>query len=68
MNAKKANELKLKANKCITDGQYAEAMLHLSHAIKLDQNNYHLFSNRSFAFVIIFINYLFYFQIRDSFE
>lgn len=31
--------------------KYEEAMFHYTHAIKLDPQNYSLYSNRSFAFL-----------------
>ncbi|KAL1117877.1 hypothetical protein AAG570_004190, partial [Ranatra chinensis] len=44
-------ELKEKGNKCVKDKKYEEAILHYTHAVKLDSTNYSLYSNRSLAFL-----------------
>ncbi|XP_067005371.1 stress-induced-phosphoprotein 1 [Anabrus simplex] len=44
-------ELKMKGNTCFKNENYAEAVLHYSHGIKLDPENYSLYSNRSLAFL-----------------
>lgn len=46
-----AQELKEKGNSCVKNGNFAEAMLHYTHAIKLDPKNFSLYSNRSLAFL-----------------
>ncbi|KAK9507035.1 hypothetical protein O3M35_008865 [Rhynocoris fuscipes] len=46
-------EYKEKGNTCVREEKYEEAILHYSHAIKLDPKNYSLFSNRSLAFLKI---------------
>lgn len=51
-------ELKNKGNECVKDGKYIEAVLHYTQAIKMDQNNYLLYSNRSFAFLKLDQHYL----------
>lgn len=43
--------LKELGNTAIKNGKYEEAMLHYTHAIKMDPKNFALFSNRSFAFL-----------------
>lgn len=47
----KVQELKEQGNQCIKDGKFMEAVLHYTHAIKLDPKNYSLYSNRSLAFL-----------------
>lgn len=51
-------ELKTKGNECVQDGKYIEAVLHYTQAIKMDPNNYVLYSNRSFAFLKLDQHYL----------
>lgn len=43
--------LKEQGNACVREQKYEEAMFHYTHAIKLDPQNYSLYSNRSFAFL-----------------
>ncbi|KAF3425735.1 hypothetical protein E2986_05831 [Frieseomelitta varia] len=43
--------LKERGNACVKEQKYEEAMFHYTHAIKLDPQNYSLYSNRSFAFL-----------------
>ncbi|XP_063234657.1 uncharacterized protein LOC134537786 [Bacillus rossius redtenbacheri] len=43
-------DLKAKGNECVKNGKFVESILHYSHAIKLDQSNYVLYSNRSLSF------------------
>lgn len=45
--------LKQQGNACVKEEKYKEAMFHYTHAIKLDPQNYSLYSNRSFAFLMI---------------
>lgn len=45
------NELKELGNEAIKNQKYELAVLHYTHAIKLDPRNYTLHSNRSFAFL-----------------
>ncbi|XP_043584849.1 dnaJ homolog subfamily C member 3 homolog isoform X1 [Bombus pyrosoma] len=42
---------KERGNACVKEQKYEEAMFHYTHAIKLDPQNYSLYSNRSFAFL-----------------
>lgn len=51
-------DLKIKGNECVKDGKFIEAVLHYTQAIKLDPNNYLLYSNRSFAFLKLDQHYL----------
>ncbi|XP_053611887.1 uncharacterized protein LOC128676020 [Plodia interpunctella] len=51
-------ELKSKGNECVKDAKYIEAVLHYTQAIKLDPNNYVLYSNRSYAFLKLDQHYL----------
>ncbi|GJQ77632.1 hypothetical protein Trydic_g12760 [Trypoxylus dichotomus] len=44
-------ELKELGNKAVKNQKFAEAVLHYSYAIKLDPNNYVLYSNRSYAYL-----------------
>ncbi|XP_064619516.1 protein STIP1 homolog [Lineus longissimus] len=46
-----AEELKKKGNDCVKEQKFAEAVLHYSHALKMDPNNHLLYSNRSLAFL-----------------
>ncbi|XP_064092384.1 uncharacterized protein LOC135205554 [Macrobrachium nipponense] len=50
-NAEKVTELRERGNECVRAGNYAEAILHYSHAIKLDSRSPQLYSNRSFGFL-----------------
>ncbi|KAK6643778.1 hypothetical protein RUM43_000041 [Polyplax serrata] len=50
--------VKEKGNSCLKDQKYEEAILHYSHAIKLDSQNHSLYSNRSLAFLKIQQYYL----------
>ncbi|KOC69563.1 Stress-induced-phosphoprotein 1, partial [Habropoda laboriosa] len=47
----KVQSLKERGNACVKEEKYGEAMFHYTHAIKLDPQNYSLYSNRSFAFL-----------------
>ncbi|KAL0870534.1 hypothetical protein ABMA27_005506 [Loxostege sticticalis] len=58
-------ELKTKGNECVKDGKFIEAVLHYTQAIKLDPNNYVLYSNRSFAFLKLDQHYL---SLQDANE
>lgn len=51
-------ELKTKGNECVKNGKYIEAVLHYTQAIKMDPNNYVLYSNRSYAFLKLDQHYL----------
>ncbi|KAJ8714540.1 hypothetical protein PYW07_002765 [Mythimna separata] len=51
-------DLKIKGNECVKDGKFIEAVLHYTQAIKMDPNNYLLYSNRSFAFLKLDQHYL----------
>ncbi|KRT78831.1 Tetratricopeptide repeat-containing protein [Oryctes borbonicus] len=44
-------ELKELGNQAVKGEKFAEAVLHYSYAIKLDPNNYVLYSNRSYAYL-----------------
>ncbi|XP_076260663.1 uncharacterized protein LOC143196667 [Rhynchophorus ferrugineus] len=43
--------LKELGNKAVKENKFEEAILHYTHAIKLDEQNYTLYSNRSLAFL-----------------
>ncbi|XP_066599039.1 uncharacterized protein [Prorops nasuta] len=43
--------LKEQGNTCVREEKYEEAMFHYTHAIKLDPQNFSLYSNRSFVFL-----------------
>ncbi|XP_015124748.1 serine/threonine-protein phosphatase 5 [Diachasma alloeum] len=47
----KVQKLKEQGNDCVKQQKYAEAMFHYTHAIKLDPENYSLYSNRSLVFL-----------------
>ena len=63
MNEKKAEELRLKGNKCVNNKSWAEALLHYSHAIKLHSSSAKLFCNRSLAFLKL---QQYYYAIEDA--
>lgn len=46
-----ADELKEQGNKCVKAANFTEAVLHYTHAIKLNPNDAILYSNRSLAFL-----------------
>ncbi|ROT74250.1 putative hsp70-Hsp90 organizing protein 1-like [Penaeus vannamei] len=50
-NAEKVTELRERGNECMRANNYAEAVLHYSHAIKLDSSSPQLYSNRSYGFL-----------------
>ncbi|KAG1650820.1 Stress-induced-phosphoprotein 1 [Nymphon striatum] len=50
-NNSKVNELKESGNYSVKNGNFAEAVLNYTHAIKLDPKQYELYSNRSYAFL-----------------
>ncbi|XP_046366795.1 hsp70-Hsp90 organizing protein 1-like [Haliotis rufescens] len=58
MNAKRADELKEQGNECVKKENYMEAIIHYTHAIKLDPSNHLIFSNRSLAFLKVQQYYL----------
>ncbi|XP_072938324.1 uncharacterized protein [Epargyreus clarus] len=58
-------DLKNKGNECVKDSKYIEAVLHYTHALKMDPNNYVLYSNRSFAFLKLDQHYL---SLQDANE
>ncbi|XP_068622417.1 uncharacterized protein [Battus philenor] len=58
-------ELKNKGNECVKDGKFIEAVLHYTHAIKMEPNNYVLYSNRSLAFLKLDQHYL---SLQDANE
>lgn len=58
-------DLKNKGNECVKNGKFIEAVLHYTQAIKMDQNNYVLYSNRSFAFLKLDQHYL---SLQDANE
>ncbi|KAI5696149.1 stress-induced-phosphoprotein 1 isoform X2 [Diaphorina citri] len=49
--AQEVNELKEKGNACLKENKVTEAVLFYTQAIKLDETNYLLYSNRSYAFL-----------------
>ncbi|XP_075979684.1 uncharacterized protein LOC142978927 [Anticarsia gemmatalis] len=51
-------DLRIKGNECVKEGKFIEAVLHYTQAIKMDPNNYVLYSNRSFAFLKLDQHYL----------
>lgn len=58
-------ELREKGNECVRAGNYAEAVLHYSHAIKLDSTSPQLYSNRSLAFLKL---QQYYYALEDANE
>ena len=63
MNVKKAEELRIKGNKCMSDKNYAEALLHYTHGIKLDSTSIKMYANRSLAFLRL---QQYYYAIEDA--
>ncbi|KAJ8921464.1 hypothetical protein NQ315_003082 [Exocentrus adspersus] len=59
------DELKELGNTSVKNQRYEEAILHYTHAIKLDPSNYTLHSNRSFAFLKV---HQYYFALEDANE
>ncbi|KAJ8948933.1 hypothetical protein NQ314_008311 [Rhamnusium bicolor] len=59
------DELKELGNLSVRDLKYEEAILHYTHAIKLDPLNYTLHSNRSFAFLKV---QQYYYALEDANE
>lgn len=51
MSSTKVLELKEKGNEALKKGNYAEAMIYYTHALKVDPDHYQLYSNRSLAFL-----------------
>lgn len=58
-------ELKTLGNECVKNNKYIEAVMHYTQAIKMDPNNYVLYSNRSFAFLKLDQHYL---SLQDANE
>uniref|UniRef100_A0A6M2DCB8 Putative serine/threonine-protein phosphatase 5-like diachasma alloeum n=1 Tax=Xenopsylla cheopis TaxID=163159 RepID=A0A6M2DCB8_XENCH len=58
IDSETSEQLKLKGNECTKAGKFEEAILHYTHALKLDPTNYSLYSNRSYAFLKIQQHYL----------
>ncbi|XP_045216361.2 hsp70-Hsp90 organising protein-like isoform X2 [Mercenaria mercenaria] len=46
-----AEELRQQGNDCVKGGNYNEAVIHYSHALKQDPNNHFIYSNRSLTFL-----------------
>lgn len=63
--AEEIQRLKEKGNECVRNKNYAESVLHYTHAIKLDPLGYSLYSNRSLAFLKM---QHFYFAMEDAKE
>ena len=63
INLKKAEELRLKGNKCMDAKNYAEALLHYTHGIKMDTTSAKLYANRSLAFLKL---QQYYYAIEDA--
>ncbi|PSN44163.1 hypothetical protein C0J52_17430 [Blattella germanica] len=64
-NSEEVQELKERGNECVRKQQYAESIFHYTHAIKLDAQNYSLYSNRSLAFLKM---QQFYYAMEDAKE
>lgn len=58
-------ELKNLGNECVKSGKYIEAVMHYTHAMRMDPNNYVLYSNRSLAFLKLDQHYL---SLQDANE
>lgn len=55
--------LKEQGNTCVREEKFEEAVFHYTHAIKLDPQNYSLYSNRSLAFLRM---QQYYFAMEDA--
>ncbi|XP_060526118.1 uncharacterized protein LOC132701882 [Cylas formicarius] len=55
--------LKELGNNAVKESKFTEAILHYTHAIKLDPDNYTLYSNRSYAFLK---EQQYYFALEDA--
>nr|KAG5695274.1 hypothetical protein BaRGS_028209 [Batillaria attramentaria] len=51
LGARGLNQLKDQGNAALKKGSPAEAVLHYTHAVKMEPNNHLLYSNRSLAFL-----------------
>ncbi|XP_015591773.1 heat shock protein sti1 homolog [Cephus cinctus] len=49
--AAEVQRMKEEGNACVRELKYEEAMFHYTHAIKVDPQNYSLYSNRSYVFL-----------------
>lgn len=58
-------KLKEKGNSCVREEKYEEAIFHYTHALKLDPNNYSIYSNRSLAFLRM---QQYYFSMEDALQ
>ena len=56
-------DFKEKGNECVRAGNYGEAILHYSQAIKIDPTSPQLYSNRSLAFLKF---YQYYHALQDA--
>ncbi|XP_060064127.1 small glutamine-rich tetratricopeptide repeat-containing protein alpha-like [Ylistrum balloti] len=65
MSEEKPEDLKAKGNECVKNGNFSEAILHYSHAIKMDPKNHLLYSNRSLAFLKL---QQYYYAMEDAKE
>ncbi|XP_013781078.1 hsp70-Hsp90 organizing protein 1-like isoform X2 [Limulus polyphemus] len=59
----KDQDLKETGNKCIKAEKYAEAVFHYTHALKIDDSIYQIYSNRSFAFLKM---QQYYYALQDA--
>ncbi|XP_043276851.1 protein TOM71-like [Venturia canescens] len=51
MGEDEVQNLKEKGNACVRQQKFEEAMFHYTHAIKMDPQNFSLYSNRSYVFL-----------------
>ncbi|XP_033750798.1 uncharacterized protein LOC117335017 [Pecten maximus] len=65
MSDEKPEDLKAKGNECVKNGNFSEAILHYSHAIKQDPKNHIFYSNRSLAFLKL---QQYYYAMEDAKE
>ncbi|XP_046400546.1 stress-induced-phosphoprotein 1-like [Ischnura elegans] len=64
-SADEVQEQKEEGNKCVKDGNYIKAVLHYTNAIKLDPQNFSLYSNRS---LVLLKMQQYYYALQDANE
>ncbi|XP_061171302.1 stress-induced-phosphoprotein 1-like [Saccostrea echinata] len=65
MTAEEVESLKNQGNECVRKGNFAEAIIHYTHAVQKDAKNHVLYSNRSLAFLKM---QQFYYALEDAKE
>ncbi|XP_078309323.1 uncharacterized protein LOC111101562 isoform X2 [Crassostrea virginica] len=65
MTAEEVESLKTQGNECVRSKNFAEAVIHYTHAAQKDPKNHMLYSNRSLAFLKL---QQFYYALEDAKE